>query len=127
MLPLLPSRSKGQANAISYVLFLFLPPQITHLVHVYHHASVMALTFFVLEGHASLQWIPITFNLLVHVVMYYYYACASISIRIWWKKHLTTLQITQFAVDLVAILYGSVLMILSYIFILSDAYLLPNL
>ncbi|KAJ3364632.1 hypothetical protein HDU91_002471 [Kappamyces sp. JEL0680] len=35
--------------------------------------------------------------------MYYYYAETSRGKRFWWKKHLTTLQIIQFVVDLVFI------------------------
>lgn len=96
-------------------LFLAVKGKPTPFLHVYHHASVMALCFFELEGHAAVQWVPITINLLVHVVMYYYYACASIGIKIWWKKYLTTLQITQFVIDLVAIFYASYRMIASYV------------
>lgn len=39
--------------------------------------------------------------------MYYYYARTSVSTkRVWWKKHLTTMQITQFVIDLFAINFG---------------------
>ena len=68
----------------------------------------MLLCFVELEGHASVSWVPVTLNLFVHVIMYYYYALASISSsKIWWKKYLTSLQITQFVIDLIAIYYVS--------------------
>ena len=36
--------------------------------------------------------------------MYYYYAVTSISAKkIWWKQHLTTMQIVQFVIDLLVI------------------------
>ena len=31
--------------------------------------------------------------------MYYFYACQSLHLDVWWKRHLTTLQILQFCVD----------------------------
>jgi len=31
--------------------------------------------------------------------MYYFYACQSLGINIWWKKYLTSLQILQFILD----------------------------
>ncbi len=41
------------------------------------------------------------FNLLVHVVMYTYYFFAAFGPRfqkyLWWKRHLTKLQLVQFA------------------------------
>jgi fatty acid elongase 3 len=39
--------------------------------------------------------------------MYYYYAMVAAypGIKIWWKKHLTTLQIVQFVVDLGFVYY----------------------
>lgn len=50
---------------------------------------------------------PITLNLTVHVLMYYYYARTSISTKkVWWKKYLTTLQIIQFVIDLAVVNMG---------------------
>ena len=47
------------------------------------------------------SWVPITLNLGVHVVMYFYYALAAVSTKpIWWKRYLTTMQILQFVLDL---------------------------
>ena len=67
----------------------------------------MALCYVELEGHATIQWIPVVINLFVHVIMYYYYALSSVSSKpIWWKKYLTTLQITQFVIDMFAVYFG---------------------
>ncbi|KAJ3359474.1 hypothetical protein HDU91_004916 [Kappamyces sp. JEL0680] len=76
-------------------------------LHVYHHAATFLLTWTQLMGKTSVQWVPITINLGIHVAMYYYYAMVAAypGIKIWWKKHLTTLQIIQFVVDLGFIYY----------------------
>jgi hypothetical protein len=47
----------------------------------------------------AVQWVPITINLLVHVVMYWYYFQSARGVRIWWKKYITMLQILQFVID----------------------------
>ena len=83
--------------------FLALKKKTLPFLHVYHHAATMVLCFVELTGNVSIQWLVIVLNLFVHVLMYYYYACALLKIEIWWKKHLTTLQITQFVIDLTCV------------------------
>jgi len=42
---------------------------------------------------------------------YYYYATAG-GRRIWWKKYLTTMQITQFVIDLFVVYFASTYLVL---------------
>ncbi|KAG0431089.1 hypothetical protein HPB47_022115 [Ixodes persulcatus] len=75
--------------------------QITHL-HVIHHVivatNVWFWTLFAPEGQVALG---LAINVFVHVIMYSYYFLATLGPGVqkylWWKKYLTTLQITQFA------------------------------
>ncbi|XP_070195650.1 very long chain fatty acid elongase 4-like [Littorina saxatilis] len=79
--------------------------QITFL-HVYHHATMILNWWlgvaFVAGGQSFFH--PLL-NTAVHVVMYTYYGLAALGPHwqpyLWWKKYLTTLQLTQFAIVMV--------------------------
>ncbi|XP_061545431.1 elongation of very long chain fatty acids protein 5 [Phycodurus eques] len=73
--------------------------QITFL-HVYHHASMLNIWWFVMNwlpsGHS---YFGPCLNSFVHVVMYSYYGLSAIpAVRpyLWWKKYITQLQLIQF-------------------------------
>lgn len=74
--------------------------QITWL-HLYHHSltpfEAWLLVKFIAGGHGTFSNIV---NNLVHVIMYSYYMVAAMGPQyqkyLWWKKHLTTLQLVQF-------------------------------
>ncbi|XP_029825351.2 elongation of very long chain fatty acids protein AAEL008004-like [Ixodes scapularis] len=78
--------------------------QITHL-HVIHHtivaANVWFFALFVPEGHPAFA---LAINVFVHIIMYSYYFLATLGPGVqkylWWKKYLTTLQITQFVLTI---------------------------
>lgn len=76
--------------------------QITFL-HLYHH-SIMPIcgwigVKFLAGGHPTLLGV---INSFVHIIMYTYYMLSAfgpdIKKYLWWKKHLTTLQIVQFII-----------------------------
>lgn len=79
--------------------------QITTL-HVIHHGLIVVNTWpgarFVFGGHATFF---IFLNTFVHAACTFYYFMAAMGPRyqkfLGWKKHLTTLQITQFVVGLI--------------------------
>ncbi|KAK9522879.1 hypothetical protein VZT92_019318 [Zoarces viviparus] len=76
--------------------------QVTFL-HVYHH-SIMPFTwwFGVRFSAGGMGTFHALLNCIVHVIMYTYYGLTALGPKyqkyLWWKKHLTTIQLIQFAV-----------------------------
>eukprot|EP01114_Cavostelium_apophysatum_P022692 TRINITY_DN8297_c0_g1_i1.p1 TRINITY_DN8297_c0_g1~~TRINITY_DN8297_c0_g1_i1.p1 ORF type:complete len:331 (+),score=60.86 TRINITY_DN8297_c0_g1_i1:32-994(+) len=73
-------------------------------LHVFHHFVTAFLCWLGLYDEQGIQWTVIALNGTVHVFMYYYYLMVSFNKDVWWKKYLTTMQIVQFCVDLLAVL-----------------------
>ena len=73
---------------------------------MYHHAATLLLCFTQLRAQSCMQFVPIAINLLIHVLMYGYYALATLKVQVWWKRYLTQAQIVQFVVGLVACVVG---------------------
>ncbi|KAF8309873.1 fatty acid elongase [Cantharellus anzutake] len=87
-------------------IFLAIKKKPLAFLHVFHHSATALLCYTQLDGRTSVSWVPITLNLGVHVLMYYYYWATAGGRKIWWKKYLTTMQITQFVIDLIAIYFS---------------------
>lgn len=87
-------------------------------LHVFHHGVVPTLMYI------GLKFYPVPFNVLlpitnmfIHIIMYAYYGLAtfgpSIQKYLWWKRYLTTLQISQFALLLIHCSHATLLFIWS--------------
>lgn len=78
-------------------------------LHVFHHFYVPTAMWFV--ATASMQLLGgflAMLNCFVHIIMYGYYFLASfpsLAPHLWWKRYITTLQISQFILALVYYTY----------------------
>ena len=106
----LSPRPRGRLFA---AVLLALRGKPTPFLHVYHHASTLALCWSQILSESCMQWLVMLINLFVHVVMvvfpssarkrlkcsvfffrqYAYFAMHAAGIRVWWKRYLTMLQV----------------------------------
>lgn len=72
-------------------------------LHLYHHSMMPVCawigTKFLPGGHGTLLGM---INSFIHIIMYSYYLVASLGPQyqkyLWWKRHLTTMQMVQFCI-----------------------------
>jgi len=92
---------------LSDTVFLVLTKRSLRFIHYYHHSLTFAVCYSQLVGKTSVSYVPITINLFIHVFMYSYYLMKALGRTMWWKQYLTSMQITQFILDLGIVYYCS--------------------
>ena len=81
-------------------VFLILRKKPLTLLHVFHHALVIPISWMAVHSEIYMGWITAYNNATIHVFMYYYFGVYALGQRPYWKKYLTSLQIIQFILDI---------------------------
>ena len=86
--------------------FLILRGNSLQSLHVIHHGIVPFLFWMYLLQEFTGQWVQVTLNCAVHVVMYHYFGTMTLQPgrKLWWRKYITVMQIVQFVIDMVGTL-----------------------
>ena len=86
---------------LSDTALLCLRGKSTPFIHVYHHAITVLFAYIGLREATCLGWTMPILNLTVHVFLYAYFALVESGRRVWWKRYLTLMQVTQFYLTMV--------------------------
>jgi len=70
-------------------------------LHWYHHTIVLAMTWSWLHFEMNFACLGMLANTAVHVAMYYYYFAATLGMKVWYKKYITTMQLVQFSASFI--------------------------
>ncbi|GIY34616.1 elongation of very long chain fatty acids protein 7 [Caerostris darwini] len=81
---------------------------ITNL-HVIHHAALPVIAWvFIRTETSGFQFFPAGLNSVIHIIMYTYYGLAAMGPEmqkyLWWKEHLTKIQMWQFVIIIVFVI-----------------------
>eukprot|EP00658_Telonema_sp_P-2_P066073 TRINITY_DN55184_c0_g1_i2.p1 TRINITY_DN55184_c0_g1~~TRINITY_DN55184_c0_g1_i2.p1 ORF type:complete len:335 (-),score=62.47 TRINITY_DN55184_c0_g1_i2:98-1102(-) len=78
-----------------------------NFLHLFHHATVPLCAWMGFQGRLLMPlWMGMGINNLVHCTMYSYYLLRSLGFRPWWRRYLTLIQTSQFALGAVMTMYG---------------------
>jgi hypothetical protein len=77
-------------------------------LHVFHHATVPLCAWMAFEGRLLLPlWMGMGINSAVHGLMYYYYYLRESGQKVWWRRHVTQIQTSQFILGAFMTIYGA--------------------
>ncbi|CAF1470792.1 unnamed protein product [Didymodactylos carnosus] len=71
---------------------------------VYHHTTVLIMSYLWLSQTQSLQFTGVLANTCVHIVMYYYYYLTALGKTVWWKRYITLFQVVEFIYSFFALI-----------------------
>ncbi|KAK5644305.1 hypothetical protein RI129_005775 [Pyrocoelia pectoralis] len=80
-------------------------------LHIYHHSSMVFNWYLgVLYSPGGQATLSVILNSFVHVIMYTYYLLSALGVQkyLWWKKYLTQLQLLQFIIILLHLVFGTI-------------------